>query len=138
MLVEALPAAVRTSIIEGKGELQGAISQSATLYNRYMLEDIRPLPGGIGPEQLSSQARELAWQAREGAARLYVSLPFMRAAVTLRKRLAPRTLLEASGGVTLENVRAIARTGVDRIAVGRLTHSAPSLDCSLRVTHGSL
>ena len=42
-------------------------------------------------------------------------------------------LLEVSGGVTLANVRAIARTGVDRISIGRLTHSAPSLDLSLEV-----
>ena len=41
--------------------------------------------------------------------------------------------LEVSGGVTLDNVRAIARTGVDRLSIGRLTHSAPSLDCSLQV-----
>jgi len=39
--------------------------------------------------------------------------------------------LEASGGVTLETVRAIAETGVDRIAVGAITHSAPSLDLGL-------
>jgi nicotinate-nucleotide pyrophosphorylase (carboxylating) len=39
--------------------------------------------------------------------------------------------LEASGGVTLENVREIAETGVDFISVGALTHSAPSLDFSL-------
>ena len=39
--------------------------------------------------------------------------------------------LEASGGVNLENVRAIAETGVDFISVGALTHSAPSLDFSL-------
>jgi nicotinate-nucleotide pyrophosphorylase (carboxylating) len=39
--------------------------------------------------------------------------------------------LEASGGVTLENVRAIAETGVDRISVGALTHSAPALDIAL-------
>jgi nicotinate-nucleotide pyrophosphorylase (carboxylating) len=38
---------------------------------------------------------------------------------------------EASGGVTLENVRAIADTGVDRISVGALTHSAPALDIGL-------
>ena len=42
-------------------------------------------------------------------------------------------LLEVSGGVTLANVRAIAATGIDRISIGRLTHSAPSLDVSLRV-----
>lgn len=39
--------------------------------------------------------------------------------------------LEASGGVNLENVRAIAATGVDFISVGALTHSAPQLDVSL-------
>jgi len=39
--------------------------------------------------------------------------------------------LEASGGVALETVRAIAETGVDRISVGALTHSAPALDISL-------
>jgi nicotinate-nucleotide pyrophosphorylase (carboxylating) len=42
-----------------------------------------------------------------------------------------RTELEASGGVSLETVRAIAETGVDFISVGALTHSAPALDISL-------
>ena len=42
-----------------------------------------------------------------------------------------RAELEASGGVTLENVREIAATGVDYISVGALTHSAPALDVSL-------
>jgi nicotinate-nucleotide pyrophosphorylase (carboxylating) len=45
--------------------------------------------------------------------------------------IAGRALIEASGGVTLANVRAIAETGVDFISVGRLTHSAPALDISL-------
>jgi nicotinate-nucleotide pyrophosphorylase (carboxylating) len=43
-------------------------------------------------------------------------------------------LLEASGGVTLANVRAYAATGVERISVGALTHSAPALDVSMTVT----
>ena len=42
-----------------------------------------------------------------------------------------RVILEASGGVSLESVRAIAETGVDLISVGSLTHSAPALDISL-------
>lgn len=46
-------------------------------------------------------------------------------------RVDGRALLEASGGVTLATVRAIAETGVDLISVGALTHSAPSLDISL-------
>jgi nicotinate-nucleotide pyrophosphorylase (carboxylating) len=44
-----------------------------------------------------------------------------------------RVRLEASGGVTLESVRAIAETGVDFISVGALTHSARALDVSLEV-----
>ena len=42
-------------------------------------------------------------------------------------------LLEVSGGVTLANVRRIAQTGIERISIGRLTHSAPSLDVALEV-----
>jgi nicotinate-nucleotide pyrophosphorylase (carboxylating) len=45
--------------------------------------------------------------------------------------VAGRAILEASGGVTLSTVRAIAETGVDWISVGALTHSAPSLDLGL-------
>jgi len=48
-------------------------------------------------------------------------------------RVAGRALLEASGGVSLETVRAIAETGVDFVSVGALTHSARSLDVSLEV-----
>jgi nicotinate-nucleotide pyrophosphorylase (carboxylating) len=44
-----------------------------------------------------------------------------------------RALVEASGGVTLENVREIAATGVDWISVGALTHSVKALDLSLEV-----
>ncbi len=42
-----------------------------------------------------------------------------------------RAELEASGGITLDTVRAVAETGVDYISVGALTHSAPALDVSL-------
>ena len=52
-------------------------------------------------------------------------------AVRRRNALAPGIELEASGGVNLETVAALARTGVDRISVGALTHSAPALDIAL-------
>lgn len=52
-------------------------------------------------------------------------------AVARRDRLLPKVQLEASGGITLDNVRAIAEAGVDRISVGALTHSAPALDLAL-------
>ncbi|NUM79739.1 carboxylating nicotinate-nucleotide diphosphorylase [bacterium] len=54
----------------------------------------------------------------------------MREAVKLINR---RCEVEASGGVTLESVRAIAETGVDFISVGSLTHSAPAMDLSLLI-----
>jgi nicotinate-nucleotide pyrophosphorylase (carboxylating) len=60
-----------------------------------------------------------------------MSLDDLRQAVRRRKEIAPSVLLEASGGVTLETVRSIAETGVDRISVGALTHSAPALDIGL-------
>lgn len=44
-----------------------------------------------------------------------------------------RALVEASGGMCLERVRAVAQTGVDLISVGRLTHSAPAIDISLEL-----
>jgi nicotinate-nucleotide pyrophosphorylase (carboxylating) len=55
----------------------------------------------------------------------------LRAAVTRRNELAPQIELEASGGVTLETVGEIALTGVERISIGALTHSATSLDLGL-------
>jgi nicotinate-nucleotide pyrophosphorylase (carboxylating) len=54
----------------------------------------------------------------------------LRAAVA---RAAGRVRLEASGGVTLTNLRAVAQTGVDFISLGALTHSAGSLDFSLEI-----
>ena len=57
-----------------------------------------------------------------------MDLDSLRASVHLRDRQAPDVLLEASGGVTLATVAGIAQTGVERISVGGLTHSAPALD----------
>jgi len=54
----------------------------------------------------------------------------MRAAV---QRVGGAVPLEASGGITFENLREIAETGVDRISIGALTHSVKALDISMRV-----
>ncbi|HZO83173.1 MAG TPA: carboxylating nicotinate-nucleotide diphosphorylase [Candidatus Binataceae bacterium] len=56
------------------------------------------------------------------------------AAIRQARALAPApVLLEVSGGVTLESVRAIAEAGIDLISVGALTHSAPAVDLSMRI-----
>ena len=59
-----------------------------------------------------------------------MSLEDMRQAVQLIKG---RALIEASGGITLDRVRAVAETGVDLISIGALTHSAKALDISLEL-----
>jgi nicotinate-nucleotide pyrophosphorylase (carboxylating) len=54
----------------------------------------------------------------------------------IARRVAGRALLEASGGVTLGNVRSVAASGVQRISVGALTHSAPGVDVALEIEAG--
>ncbi len=61
--------------------------------------------------------------------------PSMSEAVELRNRmdLRGKVELEASGGVTIDTIRTIAQTGVERISVGAITHSAPALDISFEI-----
>ncbi|MDE2802500.1 MAG: carboxylating nicotinate-nucleotide diphosphorylase, partial [Chloroflexota bacterium] len=56
----------------------------------------------------------------------------MKQAVELNRG---RAVLEASGGINLDTVRAVAETGVDLISVGALTHSAPALDISMDISY---
>jgi nicotinate-nucleotide pyrophosphorylase (carboxylating) len=66
-----------------------------------------------------------------GADRLLLdnfTVPMLAEAVTL---VAGRVPTEASGGVTLETIRAIAQTGVDFVSVGRITQSAPAIDIGM-------
>ena len=59
-------------------------------------------------------------------------------AVTLNKQATGKAAtLEASGGITLENVRAVAETGVDRISIGSLTKDVKAVDLSMRFTSRS-
>jgi nicotinate-nucleotide pyrophosphorylase (carboxylating) len=55
----------------------------------------------------------------------------LREAVARRNAVSPRVFLEASGGVSLSTLRAVAETGVDRVSLGALTHSAKALDIGL-------
>jgi nicotinate-nucleotide pyrophosphorylase (carboxylating) len=59
-----------------------------------------------------------------------------RARVELARELSAGVLLEASGGIRLENVRAYAEAGVDLISVGALTHSARAMDISFKIQPG--
>jgi nicotinate-nucleotide pyrophosphorylase (carboxylating) len=90
-----------------------------------------------------SDVDEIAEALEAGAGRLLLDNmdpADLRRAVELRDRSGgargPVATLEASGGVSLENVAQIAATGVEFISVGALTHSAPALDLSLLVEQG--
>jgi nicotinate-nucleotide pyrophosphorylase (carboxylating) len=84
---------------------------------------------------------ETAYALGMGVDRLLLdnmSPPTIAAAVALRDETTGEDAvsLEASGGVTLENVREVAETGVEFISVGALTHSAPTLDFSMLLDIG--
>ena len=61
------------------------------------------------------------------------SITNLKKAVRIAKSFDKKIILEASGNINLKNVDMVAATGVDRISVGALTHSAPALDLSFRV-----
>jgi len=62
-----------------------------------------------------------------------MSVKEIKKAVALREKLKKKILLEASGGITLKRVRTIARTGVDLISIGALTHSSKDIDFSIEI-----
>jgi nicotinate-nucleotide pyrophosphorylase (carboxylating) len=95
-----------------------------------------------GPEQLADLLIEVEVDTLEQLAAVLPTGPdlvlldnmppeILRQAVEIRDAQAPQVELEASGGVRLETLREIASSGVDRISVGALTHSARSLDIGL-------
>jgi nicotinate-nucleotide pyrophosphorylase (carboxylating) len=59
----------------------------------------------------------------------------LRKAVAWVRKVRPDILLEASGGITLKNVRAYAAAGVDQISIGSITHSVKAMDFSLLIKH---
>jgi len=86
------------------------------------------------PVEVEAGAVSEALEAVEAGANIVMldnmSLEDMRKAV---KSIHGRALIEASGGITLDKVRAVAETGVNFISVGALTHSAKALDISLEL-----
>jgi nicotinate-nucleotide pyrophosphorylase (carboxylating) len=111
-------------------------------------EHIRDLRKNLGPQvKIEIEAENLSDvnEAISAGADMIMldnmSLDEMRQAVELVGKAplgeppdkARKIAIEASGGVTLGNVKKIAQTGVDRISIGALTHSAPALDISLEI-----
>jgi nicotinate-nucleotide pyrophosphorylase (carboxylating) len=109
---------------ENHAALAGGVGEAARLA-------VQNAPEGVVVEVECATLDELREAVEAGAPRLLLdnmSPAELRAAVELA---GGRAELEASGGITLETVRAVAETGIDFISVGALTHSAPALDVSL-------
>jgi nicotinate-nucleotide pyrophosphorylase (carboxylating) len=103
---------------------------------RRAVEAARAYPGNAGlPVEVEVDTLEQLEAALAVKADIVLldnmTLDQLRAAVERLDAVSPATLLEASGGVNLMTIRDIAATGVDRISVGALTHSAPALDIGL-------
>jgi len=131
----------------------GALNHRAGLYDGILLKDNHiALAGGVGlavkaaragaPAGLRIQAEvESEDQAIEAVeAGCDFLLLDNRTPDEMRRtveRVAGRALLEASGGIDLANVRQVAETGVHRISIGALTHSAPNADVALEIAPGT-
>ena len=98
-----------------------------------VLQSARALDAGVGIQIEVESIAQLREALDAGATSVLLDnfdLPRMREAVAVS---AGRALLEVSGGVTLDGVRDIAATGVDRISIGRLTKDVQAVDYSMRV-----
>jgi nicotinate-nucleotide pyrophosphorylase (carboxylating) len=129
--------------------LGGAENHRMGLYDAVLLKDNHlAAVGGVraavkaaraaAPAHLRIQVEvESAEQAEEalaaGAEWLLLDNRSIEELRALATRFRDRAVLEASGGVTLENVRAVAESGVHRVSVGALTHSAPAADVALEI-----
>jgi nicotinate-nucleotide pyrophosphorylase (carboxylating) len=110
----------------------GGISQAITRCLSYLREKHYNIKVEIETKNISDVREVLQFSGIDRIMLDNYSLPEMKKAVELVDHTVE---VEASGNVTLANVRAIAETGVDFISVGALTHSSKALDISLKIVH---
>lgn len=130
----------------------GAVNHRMGLFDGILIKDNhRALAGGVAP------AVKAALAAAPAGVRVQVEVETLEDAViacdtgadfllldnctpevltAIVATVGSRASLEASGGITLKNARTIAETGVERISIGALTHSAPAADVSLEILPG--
>lgn len=113
---------IKDNHIAASGSVRAALQNSRAFAGR------RKMPIEIEVDTLKQLDEVLACGGADTVLLDNMDIKTMRRAV---KMAAGRVKLEASGGITLENIRAVAKTGVDFIAIGALTHSAPVLDIGL-------
>jgi nicotinate-nucleotide pyrophosphorylase (carboxylating) len=142
----------------------GGVSHRSGLYDAFLAKDNHL--DGLSPKQLPAAIVAAVSKARRHASLAFVmvevdtaaqfsallTLPrgvvdavlldnmtpaVMRRLVAQRDRHAPWLQLEASGGISARSVRAVARSGVDFISSGAITHSAPQVDFGLDIARGA-
>lgn len=133
----------------------GGVNHRMGLYDQVLIKDNHLGASRLSPAKATALARERAPDrilveveidsetipdaraaARAGADIIMLdnmSPARMKKAVAVIRSARPGTIIEASGGITLRNIAAVARTGVDWISVGAITHSARALDIALEM-----
>lgn len=131
----------------------GGTNHRMGLYDRVLIKDNHLAGSDLSPAEAVKRARtkysrqleieievesvaDAIAAAKAGADIIMLDnmfIPEMREAVEAVKKVSPRIIVEASGGITLDNIGDIAHTGVDWISSGALTHSVKSLDIALDV-----
>lgn len=113
---------IKENHIAAAGSIAGAIAKARTASK---------VPVEVEVETLE-ELREALGAAPDMIMLDEFSLEDMRAAVALTRKQAPKIKLEASGGIALEGIRAIAETGVDFISAGSITKHVRAIDLSMR------
>ena len=116
---------IKDNHLAARGNL--AVADAVIAARKFLASQSLDLPVEVEVDTLD-QLRDVLAETPEIVLLDNMKPPQLQQAVTMRDQLSPQTLLEASGGVNLETVGCIAGTGVDRISIGGLTHSAPALD----------
>jgi nicotinate-nucleotide pyrophosphorylase (carboxylating) len=141
-----LRALEREAVIAGGGTLHRASLSDAVLIKDNHLR----LAGGVGPAVGAAKAggapvevevetlAQLDEALAAGADRILLDNPTPDLVRDAIERVRDPGRLEISGGVTLETLQSLVTAGARVISVGRITHSAPSLDLSLEVTHADV
>lgn len=128
----------------------GAVNHRAGLYDGILLKDnhiavaggvalavkaaLTRAPAGLRVQVEVESEDEAVAAVEAGADLLLLDNCSPEQMHRIGERLAGRAVLEASGGVQLDTVRQVAETGVHRISIGALTHSAPGADVALEIT----
>lgn len=117
---------IKENHIAAAGSIANALSQAVALNSQKSIQ--------IEVENIAQLQEAL----NAGATSILLDnfdVPRLKEAVSLNNSLQKPAVLEASGGIGLENIREIAETGVDRISIGSITKNIRAIDLSMRILH---